>query len=153
MKISVIDFPEYGLELKGEVPAKDYDLPTEGHLDWNTIEYDLRVDRTGNEFLVTGRIDTSLTLPCSRCMEPIPWKIEIDSYTISFPAEGTQAIDLTPSIREDILLSLPIAPGCKLDRDERCSISGVLHKRNADDFIESHQKSVWDALENIKTKE
>jgi len=153
MKISVIEFPEFGLDLKGEVSTEGYDLPTEGYFDWNIIQYHMRVDRTGDEYLVTGKIETAFRLSCSRCMEPIPWKINVNSYAISFPAEGTQAIDLTPSIREDILLTLPIAPGCKLDGEERCPVTGVIHKPKTDDFSEMHRKSVWDALEKIKTKE
>lgn len=153
MKISVVEFPEYGLDLQGEVSTEGFDLPTKDYFDWNTIRYHLHVDRSGGEYLVTGQIGTSMRLSCSRCMEPIPWEIKIGSYAASFPAEGVQAIDLTPSIREDILLSLPIAPGCKLDGEERCSITGVIHKPKADDFSELHRKSVWDALENIKTKE
>jgi len=153
MKISVADFPLEGLELKGSTSTEGFDLPQEGFSEWNTIQYDLRIDKSGSEYLVTGKLDTSMKVACSRCLEWIPWQIHVDSFATSFPVEGQQAIDLTPSMREDILLTLPIAPGCKLDGDERCSITGVIHKPKADDFSELHRKSVWDALENIKTKE
>jgi uncharacterized metal-binding protein YceD (DUF177 family) len=152
MKIDVRDFPETGLELAGEAPLSDYDLPPDTFLDGTGVSYAFRVDRTGDEYLVTGRFSLELKISCARCLEPLPWTVAIDPFVVSFEALGIEAIDLTPRIREDTLLALPIAPSCTLDAEERCPVTGASHRSGPDTFSELHRTEVWEALKNIKKK-
>jgi uncharacterized metal-binding protein YceD (DUF177 family) len=59
---------------------------------------------------------------------------------------------LTPFIREDILLGLPLTAACQLDEKFRCPQSGkkFAPKEKAEKPI--HGKDTWKALDQLKTK-
>ncbi len=150
MKIDVRQFPESGLDLKGEASAADYDLPPDMFFEPGPVRYAFRVERAGPEFLVTGRFSIEFRLACSRCLEPIPWGVRIDRFAASFEAAGIEMINLTERIREDTLLALPMAPACVLDTEERCPITGVSYRRGSDAFADWHRTEAWEALDQFK---
>ncbi|GAB4247073.1 MAG: DUF177 domain-containing protein [Candidatus Methylacidiphilales bacterium] len=153
MKIDVRQFPEAGLEVAGEAPASDYDLPKDLFLEPGPVQFTFRVEQAGPEFLVTGWFSMTFRLACSRCLEPISWTIRIDPFAASFVAAGTEMIDLTERMREDTLLALPMAPACVLDADERCPITGASYRRGQDAFADWHRIEAWEALNQFNPKQ
>ena len=80
MKIDPRQIPESGLTLKGSLPVADYAVPAENITGWNTLDYSLQVNRTGSEITVTGTLGASFQIQCARCLDPIPWKLEINDF-------------------------------------------------------------------------
>lgn len=150
MKLKIKDIGVEGLELQGELNVKAYDLPVDEFKNWTIIHYHFFCSITSKEYLVRGTLQTQMTAPCARCLEPIPLKINIPSFAHSgrFTTLG-DVVDLTPYIREDILLALPMAPKCELDAEGRCPYTGVSHAAVPSQFDENQRKSIWGDLNHL----
>ncbi len=152
MKIDPRQIPESGLDLKGSLPAAEYGIPMEGIIGWNTIDYTLHAVRTGADVTVTGTLGASFQIQCARCLDPIPWKLEIKDFCQILNLPDEAVADLTPLIREDIILALPLAPRCELDSAGRCPRSGRVFAPGTDDFAEKRRATVWRDLDRLKTE-
>ncbi len=150
MKIDPRKIPESGLTLQGSLPVADYAIPAENITGWSTLDYSLQVNRNGSEITVTGTLEASFQIQCARCLDPIPWKLEIKDFCqiLSVPEEAVA--DLTPLIREDIILALPLAPRCELDSAGRCPRSGRVFAPGKDDLAEKRRATVWRDLDQLK---
>lgn len=77
------------------------------------VSYDLHAEKVGHELLVRGRLAVPLSVECSRCADFFSTKLEVSSFLRAYAVpEGTETVDLTGDIREDILLNLPVSPLC-----------------------------------------
>lgn len=141
---------EVPLILKGSLDPLLYDLSSTLGDRWTTIDYDLQAERHGNECLVTGSLIAQLQLPCARCLEPLPYKITVPDFHHTLEIPNEDSIDLTPLIREDILLNFPIAASCQLTAGNKCPNTGVVYKEDDSRFADKRRDDVWAALENIK---
>ena len=150
MKIDPRAIPESGLDLQGSLPVAEYAIPAEGITGWSTIEYSLHATRIGSEMTVTGTLGASFQIQCARCLDPIPWKLEIKDFCQILSVPDEAVADLTPLIREDMILALPLAPRCELDSAGRCPRSGRVFAPGKDDFAEKRRASVWRDLDQLK---
>jgi len=141
---------EHPLFLSGELPAENYDLLPEAS--WSPIGYRLEFLKLGKECLIRGTLTATATAPCDRCLDPLPIPLQCD-FIHSIEINGERAIDLTPSIHEDILLNLPMVFRCQLDKDNRCPINGRIMQEGADSLEEIRRQETWQALENLDTKD
>jgi uncharacterized protein len=72
--------------------------------------------------LVRGRLACTFACHCVRCLKMFSQELVLDDWTCDLPLEGedkvpveNDSIDLTPYIREDILLAFPQHPLCEQD--------------------------------------
>jgi uncharacterized protein len=70
--------------------------------------------------LVEGELKVSLRCLCVRCLKPFQTRLELPGWVCHVPLEGEDrapilhdSVDLTPYIREDILLEMPQHPLCQ----------------------------------------
>lgn len=112
------------LHLKGELPAVDLDLDTVDELIIlkEPLFYDLQVERLSQSIYVHGKMSVALQCHCVRCLKPFRQVIEGEQWAWDLPLEGedqveieNDCVDLTPFIREDILLAFPQHPLCKTE--------------------------------------
>ena len=118
------------------------------------VEYELTVDRQSESLLVTGSLRTHVDCECSRCLKSFVLSVQLDEFSVLSPLEGEDALpvdgdfaDLTPSVREDILLSLPTNPLCGPD------CRGLKPKGQSRELQVREQaepNSAWSALDNLK---
>ena len=67
----------------------------------------------GHELIVRGTLSVPLSLECSRCAGFFSTTLRVSSFLRAYEVpEGTETVDLTADIREDILLDLPTIPLC-----------------------------------------
>ena len=107
------------------------------------LAFDIYKDK--DQFRLVGRVQTTLELPCSRCLEPFTWpvdalfdlryqpharnagegerEIEEDDLTTAFYENET--IDLGQLMREQFYLSLPMKPLCREVCQGLCSVCGT----------------------------
>jgi len=140
-------------ELKGELPAEILGFdPANTRLD-APVKVEVLVVRTeeGN-FIVTGWALTKLSTICGRCAEwfPMPIRAKVEHV---FEAPHPPSIDLTPFLREDILLELPLNAVCRLGADGRCPVTGEVYQPLPETSGSLVSEGVWDALSKIKPKE
>lgn len=108
------------------------------------IDLDLRLESVLEGVLVSGTADLHVAAECSRCLDPVDWQEEI-SVTELFRYPPTDArgaivdeddefddpmleddlIDLEPTLRDAVVLDLPLAPLCREDCSGLCPECGV----------------------------
>lgn len=118
------------------------------------VEYELKVEKQPGGLLITGTLSTRLECECARCLKLFVETMSLPEFTALAPFEGEDAIpvegdfaDLTPIVREDILLALPTTPLCRPD------CRGLTPKSDARDFHLRKQPepdSAWSALDKLK---
>ena len=116
------------------------------------IGVELAVQKDEENFLATGWATTSLSLLCGRCAGWLPWPIRAKVEHL-FEAPHPNCIDLTPLIREDILLELPLNAVCRLGADGRCPVTGEIYQPRPETTGTLAGTEVWEALSKIKTKD
>jgi uncharacterized metal-binding protein YceD (DUF177 family) len=143
---------EHPLELKEEMAADVLGLdPTTARAE-QPIQVELTVQKDEENFLATGWATTSLSLVCGRCAVWMPWPIRAKVEHL-FEAPHPNSIDLTPLIREDILLELPLNAVCRLGADGRCPVTGEIYQPHPETSGTLAGEEVWEALSKIKTKD
>lgn len=151
MKIRLADLWDGPQDLQGELAAEPYDLVISGEEKWSPLAYQFHAEIIGdNELLLRGSINTAVSVPCSRCLESITLKVSLPEFTCAIPFTTEDSIDLTLSIREDILLSLPMAPS-HADVGGKCPPQvEKLYHADAEQFVEQRRSETWGALDKFK---
>ena len=144
--------PEHPLEIKEEISPEVLGLDGTSAKAEQPIRVELVVQKEEEDFLVTGWATTSLSLVCGRCAVWMPWPVRAKVEHL-FEAPHPNSIDLTPLIREDILLELPLNAVCRLGADGRCPVTGELYQPPPENSGTLAGEEVWEALSKIKTKD
>lgn len=95
----------------------------------------LRLSRTHEGILVQGKLETALQGECRRCLSVVhvPIVIQIEELFTSHPEKDPKTqfkvdedavLDLTPLLREETIISIPLAPLCKEDCAGLCPQCG-----------------------------
>jgi uncharacterized protein len=125
VKFSIKQIPPEGLAFSEELPPEKLDLETE------IIRLPSPLKARAEVFQITNAVSVRLSLEgaavaqCSRCLEDfqIPLKKNLRlNFAVS---QEEEAIDLDPEIREEIILSYPLKPLCKLDCRGICAKCGT----------------------------
>jgi len=112
------------LHLKGELSPKELDADGLDELVKvrEPIEYDLSLERLSNSVLVRGSLSAVLECECARCLKTFRKTAELNPWSVNLSLTGEEkvpvdndSVDLTPLIREDILLAFPQHPLCEND--------------------------------------
>jgi len=86
------------------------------------LHYALEVQQMEDSLLVQGTLKLTLDCECARCLKPFRHKLNFDAWTAHIPLQGEEkaaivndVVDLTPYLREDIVLAFPQRPLCGPD--------------------------------------
>jgi uncharacterized protein len=110
------------VRLRGELDAGELDFGIQDEMIrvGRPLRYDLTVEKVHDALLVTGSLQLVLDCQCVRCLKKFEHKILLDHWTCHVPLAGedkvpviSDCVDLTPFVREDILLEFPPHPLCK----------------------------------------
>jgi uncharacterized protein len=124
VRFNVRHLEDKDLHLKGELPPEELDL--EGideviHAQ-KPLDYDLQVEKMEKAILAQGRLDLPLDCECVRCLKRFEFRLLMPDWAAHLALEGEEpviitndVVDLTPYIREDIVLAFPQHPLCKPD--------------------------------------
>jgi len=124
MKIIVNQVPQEGLYLREQIKPADLDLETELIKFLSDISIEGKVNRITNALTVSLNIKAVLSAACSRCLEDFKWDFSKD-VLFNFPLESTTTfIDISPDIREEIILDYPMKPLCRTDCKGLCPKCG-----------------------------
>ena len=140
--------------LRGELPVADLDLETGDEMVRvnGPLRYDLEVQKLDSALLIRGSLRLMLECQCVRCLKPFAHALELKAWTCHLPFEGedkvtvvNDCVDLTPFLREDMLLEFPRHPLCKSDCGGIKTKIGKARK-NADEIT----PSAWAELDKLK---
>jgi len=150
---------EDSLELVGEMPPAELELETMDELIKAThpLIYDLEIQTLDNAILVRGRLELNLDCECVRCLKPFSFPIKLPEWACHLPMEGddkvpvvNDCVDLTPYIREDIVLAFPQHPLCKPDCSGLANTQKKPEKGPGAAAKPESSSSAWSALDKLK---
>jgi uncharacterized metal-binding protein YceD (DUF177 family) len=147
----------HNVSLEGRLPVEDLDIDTRDEAIRVTepLDYDLEVQNLEEGLLVTGRLSLSLDCQCVRCLKAFRHELNLEDWTAHLPLQGDDAVkvandcvDLTPVVREDILLEFPQHPLC----DPDCSglPDKVKARKTGGNGKPGEGSSAWSALNKLK---
>ena len=108
--------------LRGELAVAELDLGGIDELIQASapLHHDLVVERYERSILAQGRLGLKLRCECVRCLKSFGYRLAFDSWSCLLPLEGedkvlvsNDCVDLTPYVREDIVLAFPQHPLCE----------------------------------------
>ena len=111
----------HNVHLQGELPVEDLDLDSRDEVIQvnQPLHYDLEVQKVEGGLLLQGHLHLLLDCECVRCLKAFRHTLELRTWTCLVPLEGedrapvvSDCVDLTPFVREDILLEFPRHPLC-----------------------------------------
>jgi uncharacterized protein len=112
------------IELQGELSLKELDIEDLDDLvrPDSPLSYALEAAHHEQGILLQGVLELAVQCECARCLTPFARRIRLDPWVSLLPWEGEEAVavrgdlvDLTPYLREDMVLALPQRPLCKPD--------------------------------------
>jgi uncharacterized protein len=124
LTVNIRHLENANVNLDGELPAEELDLDLRDELirAEKPLEYDIEVQQLDNSLLARGSLKLPLQCQCVRCLKPFTYNVELRGWARHLPLEGedqvpvvSDLVDLTPYIREDILLEFPQHPLCEAD--------------------------------------
>jgi uncharacterized protein len=110
------------LVLQGELPVAELDIETFDEVIRleQPLRYELEVEQLDQQLLVRGTLELILQCECVRCLKPVAYPLRLEDWICHVPLQGEEAaavesdcVDLTPYVREDILLAFPQHPLCQ----------------------------------------
>ena len=139
--------PPEGKRLEGEEDPAFLDLPAIGAKAAGPVRYELEVGLSGGGVFATGRVVVAVEMNCVACLQPFVYEAAADPFAAQVEIEGREFVDLTPSVREELLLALPNHPRCDLMSGHSCPYHGL--EAGGGGAQESAQ-SAWDQLDKLK---
>lgn len=154
MKIHLRQIPEDGLHLEGEENGATLDLPADDHLRLlSPLRHSLDIGMSSDGLWVTGELAIDLELECVRCLEKFVYPLVVPDVAMQMELPPHETVDLTPHLREDILLALPAHPHCDWS-DERVCPGRLAAKGDAasDEGVVDPPRapSAWEVLDQIR---
>lgn len=112
------------IKLKGELPVEELDLDLRDEMcrPEKPLLYELEVEQMEKSVLVQGQLELTLQCECVRCLKAFEHKLVMKHWMRLLLLEGEEktpvdndCVDLTPYVREDILLEFPQHPLCEAE--------------------------------------
>lgn len=147
MKIHTLHIPPEGKHVEGEDPAEVLDLQDPSTVPIAPLIYSLDVGLSEGGLFATGQIHTTFRLGCVKCLEPFEYQVDLPNFACQVELEGAEEVDLTESLREDIVLALPAHPHCDWNGLNTCS---GMHPQPKEDVQFEKPRPVWEELDRLK---
>jgi uncharacterized metal-binding protein YceD (DUF177 family) len=145
------------LQFDGELPLEELELELHDDMAQPTgpLSYNLVAESLEGAVLVRGELSLPMEFTCVRCLKKFCRPLAFEDWICHVPLTGEDAVpvsndlvNLTPLVREDILLALPQHPLC----EPECG--GLKLPVRAKDPGKAPEKvpSAWDELDKLKLK-
>jgi uncharacterized protein len=148
------------LHLEGEISPEELEIESLDEMIHAKLPltYALDVQKLERSILVQGSLELPLSCECVRCLKTFQFDLAIPEWALHLELEGEEAVpvtndlvDLTPYVREDILLKFPQHPLCEPEcgglKDE---LDAMNRKRRAE---LGEKASPWSELNKLKLEE
>jgi uncharacterized protein len=142
MILDIDRLPREGLKISREFEFSSEEIIEENAVFLQPVHAEISVKKAGDEIFIKGRITTSLSFVCSRCLIPFEFpvnshfdlvylpeeleepkeELESDDMNISF--YYSRQIDLKDVVLEQLNLTFPVKPLCSKKCQGICPICG-----------------------------
>jgi uncharacterized metal-binding protein YceD (DUF177 family) len=147
VKVHLKQIPTEGLHLEGDEECPILELETEEIRCAGPLHYSIDLGVTSGALWASGSLSQPLELRCVACLEKFVHEIQVPAFAMHTELRGPETVDLTPFMREDLLLNLPAHPHCDRDAGRVCKPKQI--EAAAQD---AGRKSDWSALDKLKLK-
>ena len=127
------------------------------------LDLDLRLESVMEGVLVSGTLTGPLTGECGRCLEPIHDQLVVQVQELFVYPEGStdqdeddevarmegDLLDLVPTLRDAVVLALPLTPLCRQDCQGLCATCGELLIDLPADHSHDTTDARWGALSGL----
>ena len=155
--VNLRQLEENDATLRGELPVAELNLDTHDEMIQvvQPLRHALQVQLLEDSLLVRGSLRLTLDCQCVRCLKPFQHELELDPWACHLPLAGEECVpvindcaDLTPYVREDMLLEFPRHPLCRPDCRgmEKMKTGKVRNAVGKDELT----PSVWSELDKLK---
>jgi uncharacterized metal-binding protein YceD (DUF177 family) len=147
------------VKLSGKMPVSELNLDFKDELVHanKPLSYDLTAQKVGEQVLVQGRLEITLECECVRCLKRFDYPLVFKDWVCYLPLEGEEKIvvsndcvDLTPYIREDILLEFPQHPLCETDCAGLPKDRTDVTAKKIESASQTQNSSAWSELNKLK---
>jgi len=151
MKILVARIPEEGSHYTGDDPGSILQVENDTFIHGcGDVHYALYAQCVSDELIVRGSLDVDVDLQCARCSEFFSTTVGVSDFLRAYPApEGTDAVDITEDLREDILLHVPGFPVCSEGCKGVCPQCGIDLNKGSCTCKADEGPNPWTALDGL----
>jgi uncharacterized protein len=151
MKILVARIPEEGSNYEGDDPGSIVQAEQELFLrNPKDVHYKLYAQRVSDELVVRGSLDVDMDLQCARCSEFFSTTVSVSDFLRAYPApDGTDSVDITDDLREEILLHVPGFPVCGEECKGVCPQCGADLNKGSCECKKEDGPTAWSALDGL----
>lgn len=151
MKIHLKQILADGLRLKGEEDCPLTELEAEGIRCAGPLHYDLEIGISEGALWASGSLEQPVEMSCVACLDNFVYAIQVPTFALHKDLHGPEVVDLTPFIREDLLLNLPAHPRCDRDGGKICKAANMRTDAIARSEISPEKREHdWEALDKLK---
>ena len=112
--VDLRQLPPDGKEISGETGGEVFELSKEDPAQSSSpLLLEITARQMGDFLHLEGNIEATFSLEFGRCLQRYLHTVRKPDYIAEIPIENGDIIDLTPRLREDILLDLPGYPRCE----------------------------------------
>jgi len=150
---------DHEVELQGELPLAELDIDTGDEMVQlnEPLQYDLQIEKIDHALLVQGELVIPIHCKCVRCLKPFEQTLELKNWATHIPLNGEEAapvvndcVDLTPYVREDIILSFPQHPLCDPQCEGLLGTQTGKGKKSRGTGSAQPNSSAWAELNKLK---
>lgn len=158
MKVHLLQIPPEGLHIEGEEEHDILELaPTDPVQPAGMVRYSLDVGQNADGVWATGEAGVDVHVHCVRCLEPFVYPVRVDDVALQVERPAVETVDLTPALREDILLALPAYPHCDWSGERVCprhfptaeEVPATAEAASDQEFPDGAGSSAWSALDDL----
>jgi uncharacterized protein len=124
LTVNLRHLEDKNLRIQGHLTPEELDIESLDQVIRVTkpLNYDLEVQMMDESLLLEGQLSLPLSCDCVRCLKPFEHTVLLENWSAHVPLTGDDAapvngdfVDLTPYVREDILLDFPQHPLCSTE--------------------------------------
>jgi hypothetical protein len=147
VKVHLKQIPPGGLHLEGEDDCLIPELESEGVRCAGPMHYNIDLGLAEGALWANGSLQQPVEISCVACLEKFVHQIKVPSFALHTELHGPETVDLSPFMREDILLNLPAHPRCDREGGRLCKAA-----KTESAEAEVKRKPDWSALDKLKLK-
>ena len=152
MKVHLKQIPPEGLHLEGEEDCLIPELESDGVRCAGPMQYKIDVGVAEGLLWANGSLKQPVELSCVACLEKFIHQIKVPAFALHTELRGPETVDLSPFMREDLLLNLPAHPRCDREGEGTCKATKVDKPAGAKQQPAAKREHDWGELDKLKLK-